>query len=164
MRQWMVIVLAAVFATSCVSSSQQKTTPPQQPPFVYPAKGQTAETQARDEYECFQWAREQTGYDPARPVAGPQEKSEGTVAGRAAFGGAAGAIGGALVGGLFGRPGRGAAIGAASGALFGGARQNQTLEKERQAEQSAKNQNVEALNKYYRAFGTCMTGRDYTVS
>lgn len=164
MRRWMLIVLAMVFATSCVTNSQQKTTQPQQPPFVYPAKGQTPEQLAKDQHECFQWARGQTGYDPAQPVAGPQDKSEGTVAGRAAFGGAAGAIGGALVGGLFGRPGRGAAIGAASGALFGGAMQSQTLDKERQAEQTAKNQNAASLDKYYRAFGTCMTGRDYTVS
>ena len=29
--------------------------------MIYPAKGQTAEQQQKDEYECHQWAVEQTG-------------------------------------------------------------------------------------------------------
>jgi hypothetical protein len=33
--------------------------------YVYPRKGQTAEKQASDEYECHRWAVEQTGFDPS---------------------------------------------------------------------------------------------------
>ncbi len=164
MRRCMLIAVAGLLVTSCVTNSPKQTTQPQQPPYVYPAKGQAPEQQAKDEYACFQWAREQTGYDPAQPVAATQEKSEGTVAGRAILGGGVGALGGALVGGLFGRPGRGALFGAAAGALIGGAYQYQTLEKERQTEQAAKNQTAASLDKYYRAYGTCMTGRGYTAS
>jgi hypothetical protein len=158
-----------IFATSCVTNEKQKTAAPavaqQQAPFVYPAKGQTPDQQAKDEFACFQWAREQTGYDPARPIESPQQpRSEGTVAGRTAFGAAAGAVGGALVGGLFGRPGRGAAIGAASGGLYGGVSQSKTLENERQADRAVREQNTAALSKYFRAFSTCMNGRGYTVS
>ncbi|MCB1703638.1 MAG: hypothetical protein KDI17_02195 [Halioglobus sp.] len=32
--------------------------------FVYPGKGQSAEQQDRDRYECYRWAVAQTGYDP----------------------------------------------------------------------------------------------------
>ena len=32
--------------------------------FVYPKKGQTAEQQAKDRYECHVWAVDQTGFDP----------------------------------------------------------------------------------------------------
>ena len=155
MRRCMLIAVAGILVASCVTNSPEQTTQPQQPPFVYPAKGQAPELQAKDEHACFQWAREQTGHDPAQPIADGQEKSEGTVAGRAILGGGVGAIGGALVGGLFGRP---------AGALFGGAHQSHTLEKERQAEQAAKNQTAASLNQYYRAYGTCMTGRGYTAS
>lgn len=35
--------------------------------FVYPAKGQTDEQQATDRYECYRWAREQSGFDPTQP-------------------------------------------------------------------------------------------------
>ena len=32
--------------------------------FVYPRKGQSAEQQASDRFECHAWASDQTGYDP----------------------------------------------------------------------------------------------------
>ena len=35
--------------------------------FVYPANGQNAEQQSKDEYACYQWASQNTGYDPSRP-------------------------------------------------------------------------------------------------
>ncbi len=38
--------------------------------FVYPAKGQTAERQASDEYECHSWAASQSGFDPAPAATG----------------------------------------------------------------------------------------------
>lgn len=40
------------------------TPPPAQNVFVYPKKGQTAEQQAKDRYECHVWAVDQTGFDP----------------------------------------------------------------------------------------------------
>ncbi len=38
--------------------------------YVYPAQGQTAETQATDEYECHRWAASQSGFDPAPAATG----------------------------------------------------------------------------------------------
>ena len=35
--------------------------------FVYPAKGQSADLQKKDESACHQWAVQQTGFDPAKP-------------------------------------------------------------------------------------------------
>ena len=40
------------------------TPPPAEHAFVYPKKGQTAEQQAKDRYECHVWAVDQTGFDP----------------------------------------------------------------------------------------------------
>ncbi len=35
--------------------------------YVFPQKGQSAEQQKKDEYECHSWAVKQTGYDPTGP-------------------------------------------------------------------------------------------------
>ena len=35
-----------------------------QPPMVYPARGQSAEQQRSDEYECHGWAVDRAGFDP----------------------------------------------------------------------------------------------------
>ena len=41
--------------------------------FVYPRNGQSAEDQARDRFECHQWAVTQTGFDPSEPGGGVPE-------------------------------------------------------------------------------------------
>jgi len=38
--------------------------------FMYPRNGQSEQQQAKDRYECHQWARRQTGYDPTLPLGG----------------------------------------------------------------------------------------------
>ncbi|MCM5682861.1 DUF6515 family protein [Schlegelella sp. S2-27] len=38
--------------------------PSYQPPMVYPARGQSAEQQRSDEYECHTWAVDRAGFDP----------------------------------------------------------------------------------------------------
>ncbi len=39
--------------------------------IAYPAKGQSAEQQSRDRYECHTWAVSQSGFDPASARAAP---------------------------------------------------------------------------------------------
>ena len=39
--------------------------------FLYPKKGQSAEQQDKDKYECHQWAVGQTGFDPMNPPKAP---------------------------------------------------------------------------------------------
>ena len=41
--------------------------------FIYPRQGQNDQQQARDQYECHSWARNQTQYDPTQP---PRDFSE----------------------------------------------------------------------------------------
>lgn len=38
--------------------------------FVYPKQGQDQQQQAADRYECYNWARTQTGFDPTQPGGG----------------------------------------------------------------------------------------------
>ena len=41
--------------------------------FVYPAKSQTPAQQKQDEGECYTWAVQQSGVDPAKPA--PQQQA-----------------------------------------------------------------------------------------
>jgi len=121
-------------------------------PYVYPAKGQSKEQQDRDRYECYEWAKQQTGFDPSAPPQGGAPRRGGEVVGGAARGAAVGAIGGAIGG----NAGKGAAIGAGVGAGAGAIRRHQNAKAQQQ--QYAANRNG-----YDRAFGACMSGRGYSV-
>src|SRR5262249_54723658 len=88
-------ILAASMSTIASSASAQ--------PYVYPAKGQSKEQQDRDQYECYQWAKQQTGFDPSAPPQGGAPRRGGEVVG----GGARGAAGGAVGGGGRGKAGEG---------------------------------------------------------
>ena len=142
-----------------------------QDPIIYPAEGQSQDQMERDEFECFRWARDQTGFDPMKtPTATsppPQKQARRGGAGRGAVGGAAA---GAVIGGIAsGRKGagRGAIIGGGSGALIGGMRRENQRKQEEQArnqwEQEQVNNYTRARNEYNRAFAACMTGRGYVV-
>jgi hypothetical protein len=125
--------------------------------YVYPANGQTPDQQKADEYQCYDWAKGQTGFDPMKDstVAAPQQQQGGAVRG---------AVGGAAVGVIIGDNSESAGKGAAVGALAGRARQNRAnraAEQNVQAQQSAVQANREGYNNAYKA---CLTGRGYTVN
>jgi hypothetical protein len=133
-----------------------------QKPIVYPAKGQSAQQQTKDDGECYVWAKQTTGIDPAVVASTPPPQQTGpAVGGGERVGGAArGALGGAAVGAIAGDAGQGAAIGAVVGTAAGGrrARQNRDAQNEQ-----AVNQQQSLVDTYYRAFGACMEGRGYTI-
>lgn len=130
--------------------------------FIYPQQGQSKEQQQKDEWECYSWGKQQTGFDPmARPTATsapPEQRSSGVVGG-AARGAAGGAIGGAIAGDA----GKGAAIGAAAGGMIGGMRRRQDQRRRQDWEQQQAAQYNQRRSEYNRAFGACMSGRGYTV-
>src|SRR5262245_17283040 len=35
--------------------------------FIYPDRGQSAEQQSMDKFQCYQWAVQQTGFNPTQP-------------------------------------------------------------------------------------------------
>src|SRR6059036_1112768 len=119
-------------------------------PFVYPQRGQSPEQQNKDSYECYGWAKAQSGVDPGAP---PPPAQAGQHA-RGAVGGAArGAALGAAVGAIGGNAGKGAAAGAVVGGAAGRRRSVMAQQQQQQAAGSA----------YDRAFAACMEGRGYTV-
>ena len=90
-------------------------------PVIYPAKGQSAEQQQKDDGECYGWAKANTGIDPAAVASQPPPPSAPAAGGGERVRGAArGAVGGAAIGAIAGG-GKGAAIGAAVGGGAGGA-------------------------------------------
>jgi hypothetical protein len=38
--------------------------------MIYPKNGQSKEQQAADQFECHNWAKGQTGFDPTQPGGG----------------------------------------------------------------------------------------------
>ena len=136
--------------------------------MIYPAKGQSAEQQDKDKFECYNFAKRQSGFDPmAPPVTStappPQEAPQGG-AGRGAV---RGGVGGALVGAIAGDTKRGAAIGAVGGGLLGGMRSHDQQQREahnrQQWEQREAQQYTHNRNNYNRAYAACLEGRGYTV-
>jgi hypothetical protein len=147
---WMLALTAAV--ASQVAAQQ----------FVYPAKGQSAQQQKSDEAACYQWAVQQTGFDPAKPppaapAAAPPTTATGTTPGAGARGAARGAIVGEAVSG---DAGAGAAVGAAA-ARGQSRRQNAATAQQAQQQQSAATQQQQAA--FAKARAACLEGKGYTV-
>ena len=91
-----------------------------QKPIVYPAKGQSAAQQSKDDSQCYSWARQNTGIDPAAVASAPvpQETGPAVGGGERVRGSLRGAAGGAAIGAIAGG-GKGAAIGAGAGGAAG---------------------------------------------
>jgi hypothetical protein len=160
MKRLGVLVCGAAFFSILTLATAQ--------PYIYPNQGQSPQQEQFDKGQCYSWAVQQTGFDPANPQVGmappPGMPAPQGGMSRGAVGGAAmGAIGGAIGGDA----GEGAAIGAGVGALFGGLRRARAIREEEQMQQSYAAQQQSALaygrGNYERAFSACMAGRGYTV-
>lgn len=132
--------------------------------YIYPAKGQSAEQLDKDKYECYNWAKSDTGFDPmavpttsSAPPKG-QKKSGGVVKG---------GLGGAVIGGILGDSGKSAKRGALAGGLIGGVSQSsknaKTEQKRADWEQNESANYANNRNNYNRAYSACLEGRGYTV-
>jgi hypothetical protein len=136
--------------------------------YIYPSRGQSPQQEQNDRGQCYSWAIQQSGFNPANPqISGGPPPAVGAPHGGFFRGGAGGAALGAIGGAIAGNAGEGAAIGATTGALFGGMRRRRWMEQE-EFQQSAYMQHQQnALNQgrsnFNQAFGVCMTGRGYTV-
>jgi hypothetical protein len=54
--------------TVYIQPSPSVTPPPTERVFIYPRQGQSETLQAKDRYECHNWAVSQAGYDPTQPA------------------------------------------------------------------------------------------------
>jgi hypothetical protein len=143
--------------------------------FVYPAKGQDAAQQSKDETECYGWSKTQSGFDPAAPAAAP---APATPAEKQGAGGerVKGAVRGAAAGAVIGEvadndASKGAEVGAAAGVLAGGrhARQNKKAQEQKAAETAKANEQAataaqqQKVETFKRGMAACLEGRGYTA-
>lgn len=134
---WLVMLTFGIAVTGCATSERPGY-------YAYPQRGQAPEQISRDQYECQEWAKQQSGFDPSGA-----ETAKGAGVG-AVVGAVVGTAAGAAIGAATGGVGRGAAIGAATGGI-GGALSGGS---------SAYARNKDG---YDRAYAACMTGRGYVV-
>ncbi len=165
------VILLLMFAAGYAAASGS---------YVYPAAGQSPEEQKRDQFECYQWAAAESGYDPVADTAvvvsevapaktEPAADTGTGGAGKSALGGAA--KGAVLAEVADGDAGKGAAAGATMGVLKGKREKRQQRATEEQQRAAAERARVEAAAKqrqlranYERANAACLEGRGYTVN
>ncbi len=146
--------------------------------YVFPAAGQAADQQSKDEAECYNWAAGNTGTDPfelEKQSAQQAQQTEQQVAqaqaatqGAGVKGAAKGAAAGALIGEIYdGDSSQGAAYGAAAGAV---ASRRRSRAASQQAQQQAKEQGAaqqqataEQVGNFQKAFSVCLEAKEYMV-
>lgn len=141
--------------------------------YFYPKQGQTKEQQSRDHYECYNWAMQQTGFDPSKSSIPPVRRVKVVPMPPPGHDTAVLAIAGAVLGALIAGPrhaGVGALIGAGSGAVAGAASDATRQEYAQQMEEAYAHRD-QALDPRYegkgrdfrRAMSACLEGRGYSV-
>lgn len=131
--------------------------------IVFPNEGQSKEQQDADEFSCYKWAKDESGFDPmARPTASappPAEEPQKGGTGR-------GLIRGAAIGGIIDGS-DGAKTGAAAGAAIGTMRRNDQRRKQEAAEQQWAEEQVQQYeanrSRYNRGYAACLEAKGYTV-
>ncbi len=140
-----IVALAAFAATASVAFGQNEL-------VIYPNKGQGQQQMEKDKYDCYSWAKQQTGFDPTElPPTQASKEQQGSEA--------KGAARGAAIGGIGGDVAKGAARGTAIGLIVKRAKSKKAAKAEQQqtADYEAKR------TEYDRAYGACLEGRGYTV-
>jgi Sec-independent protein translocase protein TatA len=132
--------------------------------YVYPAKGQSKQQQKEDEFECYQWAVEQSGIDPLNLPKVEAAPVQSGPTGAGVKGAAKGAAAGAAIGAITGDAGTGAAVGAAAGAMAGRRAGKQAQGQQNQQAQANAAASEQAMkDSYMKAFSVCIEGKGYTI-
>ncbi len=136
---------------------------------IYPARGQSLDQQRADEAAAYDWATQQTGWDPyqAKAVLDQQGHAAADAAGAARGGAVTGAAGGALVGvavgAIAGDAGKGAAIGATSLGLTGGMRSRRAVKAAGATSSTAVASYQQQFGLWTRNYMAAMEAKGYTV-
>ncbi len=154
---------AIVASLACATAALAEQT------FAYPPADRTADQQRQDQYECHQWAVEQSHFDPVQQASQPATSATKDSQGRSAAGGAVGgAAKGAAVAAVADEDtGDAARAGAALGLIRQRRAQASEAMEQAQAQKAAQQQQAQAQSKqqaYDRARNTCFKARGYTLS
>jgi Glycine zipper 2TM domain len=172
--RWAVVALGASSLCACVTAPPPRPLPPPGPPinttvYAYPMHGQTAAQLDRDRYECYLWAKQQTGFDPSAPNLPVEARVHVVQGAPPGTGTAIGAVAGAIIGAAISNPWQ-RGFGAVAGALVGGAIGSTADAANAQREQAqvqysrAELAHIELqAADYRRALSACLQGRGYSV-
>lgn len=153
-----------IFAYVAEAQTQEETIAKGLGLYVFPTNEQNKEQQELDEYKCYKWAMEQTGFNPTNPPQIEVEQVDKSPDGSAVVGAAGGAAAGAAIGAIAGDAGKGAAIGAVVGGMRGRRTKVVGDQKEQQQNvQAAAAKEKELMDNFKKAFSACMEGKGYTV-
>ena len=136
---------------------------------IFPAKGQTPEQQRADESAAYDWATQQTRWDPYQAKAlldqqgSTASAAANTARGGAIKGGAGGAALGAAIGAVAGDAGKGAAIGATSLGLTGGIRSRRAVKTAEGSSSAAVAAYQQQFQGWTRNYMAAMEAKGYTV-
>jgi Glycine-zipper domain len=186
-----VCILSVSLTSVALAQQLAYSTPPAQPTVqksisshlglhAFPAKDQNPQQQQTDEFACYRWAKQDTGFDPLAALEAAQSATSATPAsgmspagpppGAGARGAARGAAAGAAVGAIAGDAGQGAAIGATSGGLRGRMAQKraqaeaqQRAQLQAQLQGQAKAGTQASLDDFRKAYSACMQAKGYSV-
>jgi hypothetical protein len=129
---------------------------------AFPTNQQTPEQQRNDQAACYEWAKQDTSFDPLA-AAQQQQPAQSAPKGVAMKGGAQGAGMGAAIGAITGDAARGAAAGGIGGVIRGKMTQK-AAEQKAAAQAQAKTQAQQSgTENFKRAFTACMEGKGYSV-
>ena len=141
--------------------------------YFYPKEDQPKEQQSRDHYECYNWAVQQTGFDPSQSSIPPERRVKVVPMPPPGHDTISLAIAGAVLGALIVGPrhaGAGALIGAGSGAVAGAISDATRQQYARQMEEAYTNRDQaldvryeEKVRDFRRAMSACLEGRGYSV-
>ena len=182
---WISLILTVLVLSACYpapyrpipqSLPRETAAPPQVPPaqvYFYPKEGQTNEQQSRDHYDCYNWAVQQTGFDPGQSAIPTDQRVRVVPMPPPGYDTATLAVAGAVLGALIGGPRHalgGALIGASGGAIAGAASDSARMESARQQEEAyaARDRAHDArldekVFGFRRAMSACLEGRGYSV-
>lgn len=181
-RMVLPIVVVMMLVSSCYYYPREQVMPQSAPDeniaaitqiYFYPNRNQSTEMQSRDHYECYNWAVDQTGFDPSASSIVPEQRVRVVPMPPPGHDTVVMSIAGAVLGALIAGPrhaGGGALIGAAGGAMAGAISDATRAESARQIEEAYQNRDQgrdfrrekKALQ-FRRAMSACMEGRNYTV-
>lgn len=136
---------------------------------IFPAKDQTPEQQEQDQLAAYNWATQQTGWDPYKEAVQQAEKAEASeeasdaTRGAAVGGAARGAVLGAAIGAAAGDAGQGAAIGATAGGVGRGMRARQARKQLDAGTDAGETDYQVKFADWDKHFVAAMEGKGYTV-
>ena len=173
--------LLLIVVTACSPAHHRYASPPPEPSqpelatevYYFPLREQSIEQQDRDRFECYLWAKKETGFDPSHPHLIPHQRTYVVPDPEPGADTVAGAFTGAVLGAVIGAPhssGEGAVIGAIAGGALGAASDTARQERAAQIENRINQEPASGYaalerqaSQYRRAMKACLEGRGYKV-